>query len=151
MAMKAIHEGDFEPDILVALVDKVLRTLRLSDNIASLQRLQAIINTFLNSADKRCQLALFYIILQQEISLQDFVEHELEEQERKFFIEKWLPHAVKLTEMLRVFALEHVSDELALYADNLASCWRLQTIAPQRYHDDYAEIVPISLLPRTRN
>jgi hypothetical protein len=149
--MKAIHAGELEAEHLVLLLENTLNTtVKMPDNEAVVERLLARFNCFLRAADKRSQLAFFYIILLQEIPLQDFISEELTASERKFFTDKWLPYGVRLTESLRTFALHDVTEKLCVYSDSLATCWRLQAIAPQQQAEGFNTITPITLLRTTR-
>lgn len=153
--LELLHDGStLTPAYLCALIERV-RVCNALPQHASLDwgLIVARVQEYASSTERCGLLAVFYLILARESSLQEFVASTLASTpgELAFFRTAWLPYLLRLTELLRAYYYPHPNAEFERYADSLREAWLLQCVLPSpAYADELAAVRPITLLRSTQ-
>lgn len=149
-----LHNGqDLTSAYVCALIERVRACNALPQHASLDWRLITTrVEEYTSSAERCGLLAVFYLILARESSLQEFVASTLApgSAELHFFRTAWLPYLLRLTELLRTYYYPHPNAEFERYSDSLREAWLLQCVLPNPIHaDELAGIKPITLLRST--
>lgn len=152
MLLELLHDGEITPDYIEALLERVCAAYCLPAHRYEWAYVQARFAEFASECDKSCLLALFYMVLAHESSLQEHVAGTLEGEPARlrFFREEFLPYVVRMTELLRSECFVYPNTELQRYADGLREAWVLQCVRPLSAKE-LLDIRPISLVRTTQH
>jgi len=153
-----LHNGEISGEYVIALMERVRASIEPKDPEAmptvhvSWRVISNRVETFCRGNNfKTHLLAVYYYVLSQESSQQEFVASTIRNaEEQRFYRQQWLPYLVRMTALLNVELFTYPNTELARYAESLSQAWLLQAVLPCA-QAELESVKTIALIRSTRD